>query len=101
MKRVVLLVLLLMWSQYLLARTPAHGVGGDTGEPAAGGTVSGSTIIVGIVAPGQAGSDPVSADSPGAPRPYTQTWIPAGLVGNPGRAPVCDAGFGTPGWPYT
>jgi hypothetical protein len=68
--------------------------------PAAGGGTSGDTFFVGIIAPGQqGGSGNVSGGDPNGPPPYKYTWIPGGLVG--GRAPICDAGFAQPGWPYT
>src|SRR5215210_5794666 len=71
------------------------------GDPSGGGALTGDTIVVGIIAPGQGGGGGnVSAGDPNGPPPYKYTVVPAGLVGA-GIAPVCDAGFGQPGWPYS
>jgi hypothetical protein len=80
-----------------------HATAVPIGDPSGGGTVSGDTILVGIIAPGQdggGGSGTVSAGDPNGPPPYRYTVVPGGLVGA-GIAPVCDAGFGQPGWPYS
>lgn len=70
-------------------------------SPQAGGGVAGDSFFVGIIAPGQGGgSGNASTGDPNGPPPYKYTWVPAGLVGG-GIAPVCDAGFGQLGWPYS
>jgi hypothetical protein len=77
---------------------PAWGV--PVGDPSGGGAISGDTIIVGIIAPGQTGAGgTVSAGDPNGPAPYKYTWVPGGVFG--GRGPSCDAGFGQPGWLHT
>ncbi|HEX6313038.1 MAG TPA: PKD domain-containing protein [Acidimicrobiia bacterium] len=66
----------------------------EIGEPTAGGTVSGDTVLVGIIAPGEAGSSgPVPAGSPAAPRPYTYTWVPLPPPPVP-SGNACADGFG-------
>ena len=77
---------------------PAWGV--PVGDPSGGGAISGDTIIVGIISPGQGGGGgAVSAGDPNGPAPYKYTWVPGGVFG--GRGPSCDAGFGEPGWLHT
>jgi hypothetical protein len=65
----------------------AHGVGQD-GNPSGGGTVNGSTVIVGIIAPGQSGGGSYSADDPAAPAPIRYVWIPLGGE-TPEVVPLC------------
>jgi hypothetical protein len=73
----------------------------EGGGPVAGGGVGPDHFFVGIIAPGQGGGPGnVSTGDPNGPPPYKYTWVPAGLVGA-GIAPVCDAGFGQLGWPYS
>jgi hypothetical protein len=72
----------------------------ELGPPSAGGGVSGGTVVVGIIAPGQAGSSgPVPAGSSAAPSPYTYTWVP--LPPPPvASGNACAAGFGVAGQWY-
>jgi hypothetical protein len=92
----IVVMLLAMWPGVAAA------VGGDTGEPTGGGAVAGDTILVGIIAPGQeAGSGTVSAGDPNGPAPYKYLWLPPTTGGLAPIDPICDAGFGTPGQPYT
>jgi hypothetical protein len=88
----------------LIAMWPgtAVAVGGDTGEPTGGGAVAGDTILVGIIAPGQdGGGGNVSASDPNGPAPYRYIWLPPTTGGLVPIDPICDAGFGAAGRPYT
>jgi hypothetical protein len=76
MRRLVLAALLVAT---VVSGGEAHGVGGGIG----GGTISGDTIIVGIIAPGSGGSPgggTYSANDPAAPPPIRYVWIPRGGV---------------------
>jgi hypothetical protein len=69
--------------------------------PSGSGSIGGSTLFVGIITPGQAGSSGfVSADDPNGPRPYSYTWVPFGAGAFGPTEPQC-GGFGAVGTPYT
>jgi hypothetical protein len=84
------------------------GVLAETGDPnpTASGGIAGNSFFVGIIADGQEGgpsgpSTPVSADSAGVPSPYRYTWLPPTTGGLAPVNPICEAGFGAGGVPYT
>jgi hypothetical protein len=74
------------------------------GPPEGSGGTSGDTFFVGIVAPGQGGAPGTvgaGAGDANGPSPYTYTWLPATTGGLAPVNPICDAGFGAGGVPYT
>ncbi len=75
---------------------------GDGSNPTGSGAVVGTTVIVGILAPEQSGSPvAISTDDPAAPSPYRYVWVPLGTGSLAPVDPVCDAGFGQVGRPFT
>ena len=75
----------------------------DEGQlPSAGGAVGPDYFTVGIISPGQdAGAGTVPTGDSNGPAPYTYTWLPATTGGLAPVNPICDAGFGAGGVPYT
>jgi hypothetical protein len=72
------------------------------GPPAAGGGTSGDSFFVGIVAPAQdGGARNVSSADPAAAPAYRYTWLPPTTGGLAPIDPICDAGAGAAGRPYT
>jgi hypothetical protein len=70
--------------------------------PGAGGGVGEASFWVGIVGPGQAGgTTSVNAGEPNGPSPYRYTWLPPTTGGLAPIDPICDAGAGAAGRPYT
>lgn len=80
--------------------TPSVSAEDLPGAPKPGGGISGETLFVGIIAPGETGSGgPVPAGSPAAPRPYTYSWLPASAAGYPVVA-ACVGDDGDTGVPF-
>ena len=99
MRRVVLVVLLA-----LFVSAPTAAVAEDYGPPQAGGGTSEDTFFVNILAPGQGGAPGTVGGGTGdanGPSPYTYTWLPPTTGGLAPVNPICDAGFGAGGVPYT
>jgi hypothetical protein len=76
------------------------------GDPSGGGEVKADKMIVELTTSGQVGDPggpgtPMSADSPAAPSPYRYMWLPPTTGGLAPINPICDAGLGTGGVPYT
>jgi hypothetical protein len=100
MKR--LLPFVLFAATLLAAPAPANADGGVVDPPTGGGGVGGDTFWVGVIAPGQdGGSGTVSVGEPNGPAPYRYVWLPPTTGGLAPIDPICDAGFGTSGQPYT
>ena len=89
-------------SLLLASFAPAASDPGVVNPPGASGGVGGDSFWVGIVAPGQdGGSGNVSTGDANGPAPYRYVWLPPTTGGLAPIDPVCDAGSGTPGQPYT
>ena len=76
----------------------------DEGQlPTAGGGVGPDYFTVGIIAPGQDGGGGAvsTGGDPNGPAPYRYSWLPATTGGLGPVSPICDAGFGAGGVPYT
>jgi hypothetical protein len=85
-----------------LSSGTAHAGDADQGQPIASGGVSGSTVFVGLLYPGEGGAPGyISADDPNGPRPYTYTWVPFGAGSYGPTDPQCAPGFRVAGTPYT
>jgi hypothetical protein len=80
----------------------SHAGGVPIGDPTGGGAINGDTIIVAITAPEQnGGAGSVSTAAPPSAPAYRYTWLPPTTGGLAPVDPICDAGFGAPGRPYT
>jgi hypothetical protein len=86
----------------LVGLTPAAW-GVEQGDPPpAGGGIGGDTIWVGITSPGKEGAaENVTTGESNGPSPYRYTWLPPTTGGLAPVDPICDAGFGAAGRPYT